>query len=326
VKLRSLHGRLIAGAVIWSAGLLAAAFAAAIVTSRHFPGHVLLIHNGVLALSGAILVTAGLSVIRRGMSPITLLRERLTAVRDGRQARLSGEYPAEVEPLVSDLNTLLDEREQRIARAAARASDLAHGLKTPLAILAREVERADACGQPDLATSIRQQVERMRRQIDSHLAHARATAGVAPATSADVGEVARGVARAMERLFADRALRIVVIVPEACEVGVPVEDLEEMLGNLVDNACKWARSSVSIHARASDGAVVITVDDDGGGIEAEMRDVVLRRGVRADQSAPGSGLGLAIVRDLAEAYGGSVTLDRSPDGGVRARLLLRTRR
>jgi signal transduction histidine kinase len=323
VTRRSLYARLITGAAIWSAGLLAVAFALAMVFVSRFPEKVLLIHHGLLALTGAVLVTAGVSVIRRGLSPISLLRERLAAVRDGRTARLEGEYPAEVEPLVADLNTLLEDRERSVARAAARAGDLAHGLKTPLAVLSQEIPRAAAAGQLDLAGAIRQQVDRMRRQIDSHLAQARAAAsGSASRAHADVGEVSRGLARTMGRLYADRALAIIVEVPGHVQARVPVEDLEEMLGNLVDNACKWARTRVTVSATLDDARVVILVDDDGPGVEPSKREQVLQRGVRADATAPGSGLGLAIVRDLAEAYSGSVALETSATGGVRARLTL----
>jgi signal transduction histidine kinase len=322
VRIRSLHGRLIAGAAIWSAGLLAAATAVAIVAVQAYPDRVWLVHHGLLALTGAVLVTAGLSVIRRGLSPIALLRDRLGAVRDGRSPRLEGEYPTEVAPLVADLNGLLEDRERRVARAAARAGDLAHGLKTPLAILAQDGHRAAALGQLQLADSIRQQVDRMRRQIHSHLTQARAAAGVLPGIHTGVADAARGLARTMERLYAARALSVVVDVPDDRRVRVPVEDLEEMLGNLLDNACKWARSQVIVSTALEDDRVTVLVDDDGPGIAAAMRERVLRRGVRADETAPGSGLGLAIVQDLADAYGGSITLEPSAAGGLRARLTL----
>ncbi|HWF85604.1 MAG TPA: HAMP domain-containing sensor histidine kinase [Vicinamibacterales bacterium] len=179
-------------------------------------------------------------------------------------ARLEGDYPTEVVPLVDDLNALLDERDRRVARAMAKAGDLAHGLKTPLAILAQDVDRADAAEQPELAASIRQQVERMRRQIDSHLAQARATAsGVAPGTCASVAGAARALARTMERLYADRALVISIEGSPNHAVRVPVEDLEEMLGNLLDNACKWARGHITIGSASSGPDLVVTVDDDG---------------------------------------------------------------
>jgi signal transduction histidine kinase len=322
VKRRSLRARLIAGVAVWAMGVLAvSAVVAAFIPPG--PDWAWRIHFALPIGAGVVFLAAGLFVVRRGLSPFRVLRERLAAVRDGRTARVEGEYPIEVAPLVDDLNALLEERERRVARAAAKAGDLAHGLKTPLAILALEIERAAAAGQHDLAASIRRQVERMRRQIDSHLAQARATAsGAVAGARATVAEAAHGLARTMERLYADRSLTIVVNAPADHAVRVPVEDLEEMIGNLLDNACKWAASRVTISAALHDARVIIDVDDDGPGLQPSIREQMLQRGVRADEAAPGSGLGLAIVRDLAEAYGGSILLERSPDGGVRARLTL----
>jgi signal transduction histidine kinase len=322
VKLRSLHSRLVAGVSIWTATILVGITLGGHVLALHLPNSLWLIHDSMLTLSGVVIVAAGVSVIRRGLSPFRLLRERLSAVRDGRSPRLDGEYPTEVVPLVDDLNLLLEERERRVVRAVAKAGDLAHGLKTPLAVLAKDIDGADAAGQHDLADSMRRQVERMRRQIDWHLAQARATAaGSSSGARADVGECARGLARALEHLYADhRALAITVDAPAGATARVPVEDLEEMLGNLLDNACKWAKSRVSVTAAFHASRIVIDVDDDGIGLDPAMRERVLSRGVRADEAAPGSGLGLAIVRELAEAYGGAIALDRSPEGGVRARL------
>jgi signal transduction histidine kinase len=317
---RSLRARLIAGVSIWTVVILTVLGCAGFVLVVHFPRSAWLIHNSMLTLTGVVIVAAGVSVIRRGLSPFRVLRERLSDVRDGRSTRLAGDYPSEVVPLVDDLNSLLEERERRVARAVAKASDLAHGLKTPLAVLAKDIDGADTAGQHDLAASMRRQVERMRRQIDWHLAQARATAAGSAGARANIGDCARGLARALERLYADRALAITVDVPADVTARVPVEDLEEMLGNLLDNACKWATSRVSVTAALQPSRIVIDVDDDGAGIEPAMRDLVLSRGVRADEAAPGSGLGLAIVRELAGAYGGSVALDRSPAGGVRARL------
>jgi signal transduction histidine kinase len=323
MKLRSLHARLTAGVGIWTLTILAAILLIGHLAAVRHPAQVWLLHDSLLTLSGVVLVTAGVSVIRRGLSPFRMLRDRLAAVREGRSPRLEGEYPTELVPLVDDLNGLLEERERRVGRAVTKAGDLAHGLKTPLAVLAKDIDSADEAGQHDLAVSMRLQVERMRRQIDWHLAQARATAaGPATGARANIGECARGLARALEHLYAGRSLAIAVDAPADATARVPVEDLEEMLGNLLDNACKWARSRVSVTAALQQSRVVIDVDDDGAGLDPAMRDLVLRRGVRADEAAPGSGLGLAIVRELAEAYDGAVTLERSPDGGVRARLTL----
>lgn len=323
MKLRSLHARLMAGAAFWSVGLVGSASAVAFILVAHHPSWAWRVHLVMPLLGGLVFLAAGLIVVRRGLSPFRTLRKRLTAVRDGRTARLEGEYPSEVAPLVDDLNALLEERERRVARAVARAGDLAHGLKTPLAVLAQDVARADVAAQHELAASIRAQVERMRRQIDWHLAQARVTAaGAASGARANVAEALRGLARTMERLYAERALALAIDLSGECVVRVPGEDLEEMLGNLLDNACKWAASRVTVSVARVDTRVVIAVDDDGAGLHPSMREQVLQRGVRADQAAPGSGLGLAIVRDLAEAYSGSVALERSPDGGLRALLTL----
>jgi signal transduction histidine kinase len=326
VKLRSLRARLIAGVTIWTIVILTVLGCVAFALVAHFPRSTWLIHNSMVTMSGVIIVTAGVLVIRRGLSPFRMLRERLSDVRDGRSARLSGDYPTEVVPLVDDLNSLLEERERRVARAVAKAGDLAHGLKTPLAVLAKDIDHAQAAGQDDLAASMRLQVERMRRQIDWHLAQARATAaGARSGARANIGDCARALARTLEHLYGDRALAITVDAPPDATAPVPVEDLEEMLGNLLDNACKWTTSRISITAAVHASGIVIDVDDDGAGLDPAMRDQVLRRGVRVDEAAPGSGLGLAIVCELAEAYGGSVALDRSSYGGVRARLTLPAR-
>jgi signal transduction histidine kinase len=234
---------------------------------------------------------------------------------------MDGKYPSEVQPLVNDLNALLDQREQAVRRAIAKAGDLAHGLKTPLAILAHEADRARDSGHVEVASAVSQQVDRMRRQIDYHLAHARAAAaGTTAAVPCSIKESADGLARALHRLHAERGMAVEVQVPPHLTVRVQREDLDEMLGNLLDNACKWARGQVTIGASKSGDGVEITVDDDGAGLAEEMREAVLVRGVRLDEAAPGSGLGLAIVRDLAEIYGGSISLEASPLGGLRANL------
>jgi signal transduction histidine kinase len=281
-------------------------------------------HPAAFSIVCAIFLAAGLIQVRRGWSPINQLRARLIGLREGRARRLEGEYPTEVEPLVGDLNALLDERQRTVERARAKAGDLAHGLKTPLAVLAQEAERASAAGQLDLAHSIRQQVERMRRQVDYQLAQARvgASGQTPPPAPIPVEEAAGGLARTLLRLHADRGLTIAVDVAPDLHVRVDREDLDEMLGNLLDNACKWARCRAAVSAMRDGNRLVLIVDDDGPGIDASMRTTVLERGVRADEVAPGSGLGLSIVRDLAQAYGGTVTLDGSPSGGTRAKLTL----
>jgi signal transduction histidine kinase len=280
-------------------------------------------HAAMVIFAGAFVV-GGLFLVRKALAPFKTLRAGLSSVREGRSQRVEGDYPAEVQPLVNDLNALLEDRERAVARALTTAGDLAHGLKTPLAVLAQEAEQADAAGHHDLATTLGQLVERMQRQVDYHLARARATAAAraAPGLRCSVLPSVEGLVRTMRRLHAERELRIDADVSPAHEIRGRREDLDEMLGNLLDNACKWARSRVAISSALDHAQLLISVDDDGPGLDPSMRAQVLQRGVRADQRVRGSGLGLAIVSDLAELYGGSVTLETSPLGGTRARLQL----
>jgi signal transduction histidine kinase len=288
---------------------------------------------GSLAL---VFMLGGLSQVRRGLSPVNQLRGRLNAVRNGKAARVDGDYPAEVQPLVDDLNALIEHREDAVRRAQAKAGNLAHGLKTPLALLAQEADRVERAGRADLAAGIRQEVERMRRQIDYHLAHARAAASAAaPGTRCLVAASVEPLVRTMLRLHADRGVAVhVTNIPADLAVTVERQDLDEMIGNLLDNACKWARSHVEIEATAAgsgahgaDGVsfVTIQVADDGPGLGEAQQQAVLDRGVRADLATPGTGLGLAIVRDVAEVYGGSIDLVQSATGGLVATLRLPAR-
>jgi signal transduction histidine kinase len=325
----SLRARVIGGAALWTLGLLISASLVGIMALLGHPIQhafvlTMLFNHPVTALAAAVLaMVLGFWQVKNGLSALDDLRKRLGAVRDGREQRVTGTFPSEVSPLVHDLNALLEHREHAVRRAVAKAGDLAHGLKTPLAVLAQEAERADAAGHRDLAASIAQQVDRMRRQVDYHLAQARAAAsGAAPGARCPIAASAEPLARTLLRLYAERGVTIDAVVAADHAFRGQREDLDEMLGNLVDNACKWARTRVAVASSAHDGVVVVTVDDDGPGLDASMREAVLQRGVRADEAAPGSGLGLAIARDIAELYGGSIALDASPLGGLRAKLTL----
>jgi signal transduction histidine kinase len=268
-------------------------------------------------------MAVGVWQFRAGLQPFGRLRRQLSGLRDGSGERIEGTYPTEVQPLVNDLNSLLEHRERIVRRALAKAGDLAHGLKTPLAVLAQEAEQCEAAGQQEVASTIRMQVDRMRRQIDYQLTQARATSpSSVRGARCPVLVSVQGLTRTVEKIYAARALAIEVDVSPEHFVRGQREDLEEMLGNLLDNGCKWARSKVKIGSVQEIGAVVLIVDDDGPGLAVAMREQVLQRGVRADEAAPGSGLGLAIVRDLANLYEGTIWLEDSPMGGLRARLRL----
>jgi signal transduction histidine kinase len=280
-------------------------------------------HSAGPVLAGLVLLAGGLVGLRQGLTPFRRLRGRLTAVRAGENRRVEGAYPTEVQPLIDDLNALLEDREKAVKRALATAGDLAHGLKTPLALLGQVADRAGAEGKPELAESISQQVERMSRQINYHLARARAAASGATGVSrCEVAACADALVRTLLKLYAGRTLEISPTVTTDLYARVQREDLDEMLGNLLDNACKWANSRIILEANRIGAMFVLTVDDDGPGLAPDLRTIVLGRGVRIDEASPGSGLGLAIVRDLAELYGGSIFLEDSPYGGLRVRLSL----
>lgn len=329
MKRLSVRVQVLTGAMLWSVALFIGAMLVSTAIMVHLPDYAVFLHwttlrhAGVAALLVAVGLALGFARVQKGLTPLQDLRARLGAVHAGRQSRVDGQYPAEVQPLVDDVNALLAYREEAVQRAIAKAGDLAHGLKTPLAVLAHEAERARRAGHDDLATAIADQVDRMRRQMDYHLAHARAAAATtAVGTRTSVSESVDALVRTLTRLHAERGLTIESRVANGQTVAVQREDLDEMIGNLLDNACKWATSRVAISSSTGDRRVVIVIDDDGPGIPDEMTTAVLRRGVRADEAAPGTGFGLAIVRDLAELYNGAIALERAPLGGVRGRLEL----
>ena len=279
--------------------------------------------HGVLWLSLGVLVAGlALAVLMQvvvGLAPLGKLRRGLERIGKGEAQRIEGDYPAEIAPLVDEFNSVLEQNAAVVERARTQAGNLAHALKTPLSILANSTGGLD----DPLARTVREQVAGARRQIDYHLARAQAAANRLPGTRTALAPVIDGLMRAMHRLHAEQALDLAVkpMADAPCFHG-EVQDLQEMLGNLLENACKWARHRVEVNAGVANGVLWITIDDDGKGLPAAQRSAVLQRGVRADEQVPGSGLGLAIVSDLAQLYGGSVSLEDSPLGGLRARLTL----
>lgn len=272
---------------------------------------------GVLGLG---LALAALVQVFVGLAPLRKLRAALGRVHRGEAQRMEGTFPAEIMPLVEEFNTVLARNAEVVERARTQAGNLAHALKTPLSVL------ANAAGGKDdaLARLVAAQVEMARRQVDYHLARAQAAAAVRlPGARTPLEPVVDGLVRTMRRIHAGRDLDLVVQpMPASLAFRGEAQDLQEMLGNLLDNASKWASRRVEIDAGIEQDRLVIRVDDDGKGIAAEQREAMLRRGVRADQQVPGSGLGLAIVDDLARMYGGQVVLADSPLGGLRVVLTL----
>ena len=270
-----------------------------------------------LALLGIGLAGAAVVQVVMGLAPLRAMRRQLEAIRDGRQTRLQGHFPDEVAPLADELNAVLDHQAQSVQRARTHAGNLAHALKTPLSVLTNAAHARD----PDLPALVRTQVELARRHVDYHLARAQAAARRPSGTRCAVAPVVAGLLRVMPRLYAARSLTLEQGGEPARFAG-DEHDLHEMLGNLIDNACKWARARVRVTTQLRHGRLVIDIEDDGPGIAADARARLRQRGARADEAIPGTGLGLAIVDDLAHAYGGGLTLDGSPLGGLCARLTL----
>jgi signal transduction histidine kinase len=272
-----------------------------------------------LGILGLGLLTALVLQVRFGLQPLRRIRQAIVAVRTGRAQRLEGEFPIEIAPLSDELNTLLEHNAAVLERARTQVSNLAHALKTPLSVLTNEA--AAAAG--PLAETVKRQTAAMRRNLDHYLSRARAAAAIRIlGVRTEVAPVAEDMRRTLERIHRERAIRIEVRVPNSLSFRGERQDLEEMLGNLIDNGCKWARTRVGVNVRLEGERIVCTVDDDGPGLAPEQRVAAFDRGTRLDESVPGSGLGLAIVRDIAELYGGAVTLEESPAGGLRAVLVL----
>ena len=281
----------------------------------------LVVSLGVLGLG---LLAAALLQVRLGLRPLRRLRAALADIRAGRSERLGDGFPVEVTPLVDELNGLLDHNAEVVARARTHVGNLAHALKTPLTVLANEGANEDG----PLAEATRTQTGIMRRLIDHHLARARAAAaaGVLGART-DLDDVIAGLRRTLERIHAGRGIRFSIVGDRGLAFAGERQDLEEMLGNLMDNACKWTHAEVRVRTEAvasgAGGACIrIRVEDDGPGLAPAERARVFERGRRLDEAIPGTGFGLAIVRDLAELYGGAVRLEESELGGLAAELEL----
>lgn len=263
------------------------------------------------------LIIAVLIQVRYGLLPLRRVRAALADVSLGRRNRLEGEYPSEVTPLVEEINTLLDNNAAVVERARTHVGNLAHSLKTPLSVLANVSVEAKSDGA--FAETVRRQVETMRRQVDHYLVRARtAAAGAVLGARTEVLPVVDDLTRTLMRIHSARGIAIEVEGKGGLFFRGERQDLEEMLGNLIDNACKWARAKVHVALSAGSGRILVTVDDDGPGLSPDEREAAFRRGKRLDEAVPGTGLGLSIVKDVVELYGGKVSLDTSPLGGLRA--------
>jgi signal transduction histidine kinase len=279
------------------------------------------------ALIGFVLLLITMFQVRFGLAPLKRISQGLAAIRSGTAERLQGNFPVEIEPLVRETNALIDANREIVTRARTHVGNLAHALKTPLSVMMNE---AAAHPENSLATKVHEQTNIMRDQVSRHLERARLAARVAVlGTITEVRPVVTSLARTMEKIHRDRAVAIDLNTPDDARFRGEQQDLEEMVGNLVDNACKWAQSRVAVETLverpdpAGERRIVrIVVDDDGPGLTPQQREQVARRGRRIDETKPGSGLGLSIVVELAALYGGALTLGTAPIGGLRAELVL----
>ncbi len=274
-----------------------------------------------LLILGIGLVIAVFLQVQIGLRPLFDLRVEIANVRKGKAARIEKEYPTEIQPLAEQVNRLLDHNQEVVERQRTHVGNLAHALKTPLSVMLAEA----GTDRGPLADIVRRQSEVMKGQVDHHLRRARAAARAAHGLGekTPVGEVIDELAVMLERVFQSKDVEIDWRAPDELAFLGERQDLQEILGNLMENACKWSTRRVRVSAGASGlGQMIAVVEDDGPGLPADQRDGALKRGARMDENAPGSGLGLAIVDDLTRAYGGRLTLAASDLGGLKAVLEL----
>ncbi len=283
-------------------------------------------YRGRLALSllalALVLGAAAWAQIRFGLRPVEDVRRAVAAVREQRKERLAGRFPDEIQPLADEVDALLDSREAMLEAARARAADLAHGLKTPLTVLKAEAGRLRQAGDRCAAATLEGLVHDMQRHIDRELARARLAGATGAKRTTTVAPLVERLVATLSRTPHGERLAWQSTVPAALEVAVDPDDLAELLGNLLDNAGKWAAETVEITARVAAGRVAITIEDDGTGVAEPDRARLGSRFVRLDSTKPGHGIGLAIARDIAQAYDGTIGFEAAASGGLRVCLEL----
>jgi signal transduction histidine kinase len=274
-----------------------------------------------LVLLGAGLVVAVLIQVRVGLQPLFAVRREVARVRRGKAQRVSGDYPEEITPLADELNALLDHNQEVVERQRTHVGNLAHALKTPLSVMLAEAEKHPG----ELAEVVSRQAHAMRDHVDHHLRRARAAARAqTQGERTEVAPVLEELTLTLERIFHDGGCTIDWDAPDELAFQGERQDLLEIVGNVLENGCKWSNSRVRVRAKPEErpDRFTVVVEDDGPGLPEERRAEVMKRGARLDESAPGSGLGLSIVDELARAYGGEVRLGESSLGGLKVELVL----
>ncbi len=275
---------------------------------------------GWLGAMALLLLVAQSLILRWGLSPLRQVADELTRLEQGQQQDIAGDYPTEVRRLTDNLNTVLTHERARQKRYRDALADLAHSLKTPLAL----VRGALSTGQPEpeLARALEEQVEHMDRIVGYHLQRAAASGRSGLAAPQPVRPAVERMLKALAKVHGDKQIQTEVAIDRAVRFRGDEGDLMELLGNVLDNACKWCSGRVRVSAALGEGQLALSVEDDGPGISEADAQRVLERGNRADQSVPGHGIGLAVTRDIVEAYGGRIVIARSTLGGASVTLLL----
>ncbi|WP_371345292.1 ATP-binding protein [Ancylobacter sp. IITR112] len=273
-------------------------------------------------LGGAFLLTLVFQVLF-GLRPLKRMLAALHEVRTGRADRIEGDYPIEIAPLAAEVNALIDTNREIVERARTHVGNLAHALKTPISVLQNEAARGHGPDAP-LAAKVTEQAQIMKDQVAHHLERARMAARASVVTTVEeVEPIVARIAATLAKVYRAKGVAVESEVAASLRFRGERQDLEEILGNLVDNGCKWARTLVEIAVVAVPGAAGerdyfdITIDDDGPGLTPEQQTEALKRGKRLDETRPGSGLGLSIVAELVGLYGGRLSFGRSPFGGLR---------
>jgi signal transduction histidine kinase len=275
-----------------------------------------------LGLLAVVLIAAAFVQVWFGLRPFEQLRRAVGLVRARQSERLAVRYPDEIRPLVDEVNALLEAQAQAIAKARSQAADLAHGLKTPLTVLRAEAAKLKSLGDAETAADLDRLARDMQRHIDRELARTRVAATSRKAEASVPAEVVRKLVQTLERTPRGSRLAWSIDIDAALRVAVAADDLAELLGNLLDNAAKWAAEQVRVGAAAEADTVRITVADDGPGVPAADRERLGTRGLRLDADTPGHGIGLGIVRDIITAYGGGLAFGASAEGGLEVAVTL----
>jgi signal transduction histidine kinase len=279
-------------------------------------------YSMVSVIALALLLALQAAIVYASLRPVDRLRADVRRLERGEIDALREEAPSEIAPLVQELNHLLALMRQRLQRARLALGNLAHALKTPLTLLTDAAADRALETQPALRARLQAQVGALRRLIDRELKRARLAGAAMPGQRLDLTVEIPRLITALREIYRERSIALRYTLPESATYAADREDLFELLGNVLDNACKWARSEVRLTVDASH-QLACTIEDDGPGVAPEEIARLAQRGARLDENMPGHGLGLAIARDIVESYGGAITLDGSPElGGLRAHITL----